>query len=74
MLKSCHIMGACWSHFPSSAHAKGNAMAIREADLTCSLCHVEDWDIVLNNVRGFVVLCNECGYAQGATLDHLLAS
>lgn len=49
-------------------------MAIRETDLTCSLCHVEDWDIVLNNVRGFVVLCNECGYAQGATLEHLLAS
>lgn len=42
--------------------------------LSCSFCHTDDFEIVRSDTRGFVVLCNECGYAQTATLQHLLAS
>ena len=50
------------------------AMAFREQDLGCAFCHAEDYEVIRSETRGFVVLCNECGYAQGATLEHLLAS
>jgi len=40
----------------------------------CAFCHAEEFEIVLNDVQGFVVICSECGFGQGATLAHLLAS
>jgi uncharacterized Zn finger protein len=42
--------------------------------LTCPLCHTSDFDIVRSPELGFVVLCNECGYATRATVRHLMAS
>jgi uncharacterized Zn finger protein len=43
-------------------------------DLSCSFCHSEEFEVVRNDAKGFVVLCNECGFAQAATLAHLIAS
>jgi hypothetical protein len=43
------------------------------ADLVCPVCHADDFEVTSNDVHGFIVLCNECGYARGATLQHLLA-
>jgi uncharacterized Zn finger protein len=43
------------------------------ADLVCPVCHTDDFEVTRNNTHGFIVLCNECGYARGATLQHLLA-
>ena len=43
------------------------------ADLVCPVCHADDFEVTRNDVHGFIVLCNECGYARGATLQHLLA-
>ena len=43
------------------------------ADLVCPLCHTVDFAVTRNETHGFIVLCNECGYAIGATLQHLLA-
>ena len=42
--------------------------------LGCAFCHEEAYEVVRNDARGFIVICNECGFAQGATLEHLLAS
>lgn len=42
--------------------------------LTCPNCHTDDFDVVRSESHGFVVLCNECGFARGATLQHLIAS
>lgn len=47
---------------------------VLDPTLACACCHEYDVEVVRNDIRGFVVLCNECGYAQGATLRHLLAS
>ncbi|GDX31258.1 hypothetical protein LBMAG15_01920 [Actinomycetes bacterium] len=43
------------------------------ADLVCPLCHTGEFEVTQNGTHGFIVLCNECGYARGATLSHLLA-
>jgi uncharacterized Zn finger protein len=43
------------------------------ADLVCPFCHTDDFEVTRNDTHGFIVLCNECGYARGATLQHLLA-
>ena len=45
-----------------------------DPNLMCPVCHDEDFEIVRSEKLGFVVLCNECGYARGATLEHLVAS
>ena len=42
--------------------------------LTCLNCHADDYEVVRSDRHGFVVLCNECGFARGATLQHLIAS
>lgn len=42
--------------------------------LTCPVCHTDDFEVLRSDKFGFVVLCNECGYARGATLHHLAAS
>lgn len=49
-------------------------MAYIDPATSCSCCHAEDFEVVANDRRGFVVICTECGYAQGLTLAHLLAS
>ncbi len=41
---------------------------------TCPVCHTVDFEVVTSDKLGFVVLCNECGYARGARLEHLIAS
>lgn len=48
-------------------------MDVLHPELTCSFCHSEEFEILRNDSRGFVVLCSDCGYAQGATLAHLMA-
>ena len=48
-------------------------MMFRDPALACACCHSDDLEVVASDVMGFVVLCNECGYAQVATLGHLLA-
>jgi uncharacterized Zn finger protein len=40
----------------------------------CNFCHAHDGDVVRNRTHGFIVLCNDCGYAQTPTLPQLLAS
>lgn len=47
---------------------------VRDPALACACCHEYDVEVVRSDTKGFVVLCNECGFAQGATLQHLLAS
>ena len=42
--------------------------------ITCQVCHTVDFEILRSERYGFVVVCNECGYACGATLQHLVAS
>jgi uncharacterized Zn finger protein len=42
-------------------------------DLVCPVCHTDEFEVTRNATHGFVVLCNECGFARGATLQHLLA-
>lgn len=49
-------------------------MTNADPSTACACCHAEEFEIVRNAQRGFVVICSECGYAQGATLAHLLAS
>ena len=49
-------------------------MTYADPRTACACCHAEEFEIVRHEVRGFVVICAECGYAQGATLAHLLAS
>lgn len=43
-------------------------------ELTCPCCHEHAFEVVRSDTHGFVVLCGECGFARGATLEHLLAS
>lgn len=43
-------------------------------DVTCGFCHADDYEIVRSDTHGFIVLCNECGYARKATMQHLMAS
>jgi hypothetical protein len=42
-------------------------------DLVCPCCHLDDFEISRDKTYGFIVLCNDCGFARGATLQHLLA-
>jgi uncharacterized Zn finger protein len=46
----------------------------RHPELNCPLCHTSDFEILRSREFGFVVLCNECGYATRATVRHLAAS
>lgn len=45
-----------------------------DPNLVCPVCHEDDFEIVRSDKLGFVVLCNVCGYARGATLEHIIAS
>ena len=45
-----------------------------DPNLMCPVCHEDNFEIVRSDKIGFVVLCNECGSARGATLEHLIAS
>ena len=45
-----------------------------DPSLMCPVCHEGDFEIVRSEKFGFVVLCNECGFARRATLEHLAAS
>ncbi len=49
-------------------------MSVADPRTACACCHAEDVEVVRNDRCGFVVICGECGFAQGATLAHLLAS
>lgn len=49
-------------------------MEFPDPQLECACCHAEEFEILRNDRRGFVVICSECGYSRGATLAHLLAS
>ena len=42
--------------------------------ISCDFCHSGEFEIVSNPNYGFIVMCDECGYARGATLQHLIAS
>jgi len=43
-------------------------------EITCDFCHSAELEIVRNPSYGFIVVCGECGYARGATLQHLMVS
>jgi hypothetical protein len=49
-------------------------MRVQDPEATCACCHSASFDVVPNDRRGFVVICDECGYAQALTLAHLRAS
>jgi uncharacterized Zn finger protein len=49
-------------------------MTYPDPAVTCACCHAEDFEVVRNDRRGFIVICSECGYARGLTLAHLQAS
>lgn len=48
--------------------------AMQNTVRSCPCCHSDDVEVVRNDRHGFIALCNECGFAQGASLSHLLAS
>lgn len=65
------------SGFPAKrnmALPNGEPMDSMNSFIECAFCHSCDCDVVRNQTYAFVVLCNECGYAQSATLPQLLAS
>jgi len=49
-------------------------MTYIDPSLTCACCHAAEFEVLRSDTRGFIVMCTECGFAQGATLAHLLAS
>ena len=69
-----HIRTATCARRVAVLPQEGSIMFVQDPEATCACCHSANFDVVPNDRRGFVVICDECGYAQALTLAHLRAS